>query len=75
MDAVEEELPAALNKAARDLSLESGKTIKLEHNHLGHYFRVSRKVCTLVWALVALTDSAVTYGCLRMAASAISLWA
>jgi hypothetical protein len=45
MDAVEENLPAALNKVARDLGLESGKTVKLEHNHLGHYFRVSRKVC------------------------------
>jgi hypothetical protein len=44
MDAVEENLPAALNKVARDLGLESGKTVKLEHNHLGHYFRVSRKV-------------------------------
>ena len=46
MQEMTEQLSTELNKAARDLSLEPGKTIKLESNAaIGHYFRVTLKVC------------------------------
>lgn len=45
MDDVNSQFPSVLNKAARELGLESGKTLKLENNaQLGHYFRVTLKV-------------------------------
>lgn len=45
MDEVNEKFPIELNKAARDLKLEAGKTIKLDSNaQIGHYFRVTLKV-------------------------------
>ena len=35
-------------QAARDLSLEANKVLKLESNsQLGYFFRISRKVCDL----------------------------
>ncbi|XP_064599331.1 DNA mismatch repair protein Msh2-like [Liolophura sinensis] len=44
MDELEESIKAQLNKAARDLSLEPNKTLKLESNaQLGYFFRVTRK--------------------------------
>ncbi|XP_065184148.1 DNA mismatch repair protein Msh2-like isoform X2 [Sycon ciliatum] len=44
MDEILEKMPSYLNKAARSLGLESGKTIKLEStSQLGHFFRVTRK--------------------------------
>lgn len=34
------------SKAAKELGLEAGKTVKLEtNNQLGHFLRVTRKVC------------------------------
>ena len=45
LDELEGEIKSTLNKAARDLGLEAGKTIKLESNNmLGYFFRVTRKV-------------------------------
>ena len=45
MDDVIQQFPSVLNKAARELGLEAGKTIKLENNsQLGHYLRVTLKV-------------------------------
>jgi len=45
MDHLEEEIKGLLKKAANDLDLEAGKTIKLESNsQLGYYFRVTLKV-------------------------------
>jgi len=44
MDEVLEKLPQTLNKAASDLCLDAGKTIKLESNSQhGYYFRVTLK--------------------------------
>jgi len=44
MDSVSENFPAELNKTARDLGLEAGKTVKLESNsQIGHYFRITLK--------------------------------
>uniref|UniRef100_A0A1B6KJA7 DNA mismatch repair protein MSH2 n=1 Tax=Graphocephala atropunctata TaxID=36148 RepID=A0A1B6KJA7_9HEMI len=44
MDSYEEDIKKTLNKAARDLSLEAGKTIKLESNsQYGYFFRVTLK--------------------------------
>uniref|UniRef100_A0A1B6FWF4 DNA mismatch repair protein MSH2 n=1 Tax=Cuerna arida TaxID=1464854 RepID=A0A1B6FWF4_9HEMI len=44
MDGYEEDIRKTLNKAARDLSLEPGKTIKLESNsQYGYFFRVTLK--------------------------------
>lgn len=45
MDDVTSQFASVLNKAARELGLEAGKTIKLENNaQLGHYLRVTLKV-------------------------------
>lgn len=44
MDECEVDIKKALNKAARELSLEPMKTIKLESNsQYGYYFRVTLK--------------------------------
>lgn len=44
MDEIEETIQQQLNKAANDLCLEAGKTIKLESNQqFGYYFRVTLK--------------------------------
>eukprot|EP01135_Chromosphaera_perkinsii_P002024 Nk52_evm71s215 gene=Nk52_evmTU71s215 len=44
MDACIEKIPSLLNTAARDLSLEAHKSIKLENNsQMGYFFRVTRK--------------------------------
>lgn len=44
MDEMEKKLQAQLNKVADDLSIEAGKTLKLESNQqLGYYFRVTLK--------------------------------
>lgn len=40
MDSIEVDLKKQLNKAARDLNLDAGKTIKLDYNSIhGHHFR------------------------------------
>ena len=45
LDSLEVDIQSTLQKVARDLSLEAGKTIKLEsNNQLGYFFRVTRKV-------------------------------
>ncbi|XP_076230523.1 DNA mismatch repair protein spel1 isoform X2 [Nomia melanderi] len=44
MDEIEEKIKAQLGKVAADLSIEAGKTVKLESNQqLGYYFRVTLK--------------------------------
>ncbi|XP_073259189.1 DNA mismatch repair protein Msh2-like [Porites lutea] len=44
MDEILEEIPVELNKAARDLGLEAGKSIKLEsNNQFGYFFRITKK--------------------------------
>lgn len=44
MDEVEAKLQSQLGKVANDLSIEAGKTLKLESNQqLGYYFRVTLK--------------------------------
>lgn len=44
MEEVEEKLNRQLHKAADDLSMDAGKTIKLESNQLnGYYFRITLK--------------------------------
>ncbi|XP_034173132.2 DNA mismatch repair protein spel1 [Osmia lignaria lignaria] len=44
MDEMEKKLQAQLNKVADDLSIEAGKTLKLESNQqFGYYFRVTLK--------------------------------
>ncbi|XP_072035757.1 DNA mismatch repair protein Msh2-like [Amphiura filiformis] len=44
LDSLEVEIQSQLKKAARDLGLEAGKTIKLEsNNQIGYFFRVTRK--------------------------------
>lgn len=44
MEQIIAKLPKELNKAAAELGLEAGKTIKLESSsHLGHYYRVTLK--------------------------------
>lgn len=49
LDYVVTQLESELSKAARDLGLEKGKTIKLESNsQLGHYFRVTLKVSSIM---------------------------
>jgi len=48
IDQVTSQFDGVLKKAARDLSLEAGKTIKLDNNsQLGHFFRITLKVCLL----------------------------
>lgn len=45
MDSYEEDINKVFSKAARDLKMEPGKSIKLESNsQFGHYFRVTLKV-------------------------------
>uniref|UniRef100_A0A1S4KUQ0 DNA mismatch repair protein MutS core domain-containing protein n=2 Tax=Ixodes scapularis TaxID=6945 RepID=A0A1S4KUQ0_IXOSC len=45
LDSLEAKCQGYLDKAARDLGLEAGKTIKLESNkELGFHFRITRKV-------------------------------
>ena len=45
IDNVTSQFDGVLKKAARDLNLEAGKTIKLENSsQLGHYFRITLKV-------------------------------
>jgi len=49
MNKILDELPAILNKVARDLGLDANKKIKLEHNALyGHYLRVNRADSTVL---------------------------
>jgi len=44
MDEILEQIPVELNKAARDLGLEAGKSIKLENNNqFGYFFRITKK--------------------------------
>lgn len=44
MDEVEAKLQSQLGKVANDLSIEAGKTLKLESNQqFGYYFRVTLK--------------------------------
>ncbi|KAL9969079.1 hypothetical protein ACROYT_G021244 [Oculina patagonica] len=44
MDEILEQIPVELNKAARDLGLEAGKSIKLEtNNQYGYFFRITKK--------------------------------
>ena len=46
IDNVTSQFDGVLKKAAHDLGLEAGKTIKLDSNlQLGHYFRITLKVC------------------------------
>lgn len=48
MDSFDADIKKSLNKAARDLGLDAGKTIKLESNsQYGYFFRVSMKVGVL----------------------------
>ena len=45
MDHVTSQFDSVLKKAAKDLGLEAGKTVKLDSNsQLGHYFRITLKV-------------------------------
>lgn len=45
MNGLEEEIEGQLRKAAKDLCLEAGKTIKLESNsQFGYFFRITLKV-------------------------------
>jgi len=44
MDEILEQIPIELNKAARDMALEAGKSIKLEsNNQYGYFFRITKK--------------------------------
>ncbi|CAB4031835.1 DNA mismatch repair Msh2 [Paramuricea clavata] len=44
MDELQQKIPRELNKAANELGLEAGKTIKLEtNNQFGYYLRITRK--------------------------------
>lgn len=44
MDELEEKMQSQVNKAANDLDIEAGKTLKIESNQqFGYYFRVSLK--------------------------------
>lgn len=44
MDSYEDDIHKTFNKAAKELKLEAGKTIKLESNsQYGYYFRVTLK--------------------------------
>ncbi|XP_046847802.1 DNA mismatch repair protein Msh2-like isoform X2 [Xenia sp. Carnegie-2017] len=44
MDQLQQKIPRELNKAASELGLEAGKTIKLEtSNQLGYFLRITRK--------------------------------
>ncbi|CAH3191846.1 unnamed protein product, partial [Porites evermanni] len=44
MDEILGQIPVELNKAARDLGLEAGKSIKLEsNNQFGYFFRITKK--------------------------------
>lgn len=44
MDEILEQIPIELNKAARDLGLEAGKSVKLEsNNQYGYFFRITKK--------------------------------
>ena len=46
MDELEGKMQAAFRSAAADLSLEPLKTIRLEStSQLGHFLRVTKKVC------------------------------
>jgi DNA mismatch repair protein MSH2 len=45
MNDVEEKISAIYRKTASELSLEVGKTLKLESNHqIGYYMRLTKKV-------------------------------
>lgn len=44
MDEIIKQMPVELNKAARDMGLEAGKSIKLEsNNQYGYFFRITKK--------------------------------
>ena len=57
LDEVEVEIEGTLKTAARDLSMEPKKVLKLESNaQLGYFFRVTRKVSALRWSVAEMFD-------------------
>ena len=62
MDQVASQFDDVLKKAAKDLGLEAGKTVKLDTNsQLGHYFRITLKVSFIIVIFYVLLTFSVLF--------------